>query len=243
VCLLITVCLLYDNPASLSTELESTSKHPDPVPVGGTYESSPDSLKSVDRANALTAAFEKTGDIQHSNQAVSLLESFLERTSDNDPDRHYLLFNLALTLCHRVEIQVSKQLIETLLELHRTLTRCLFLLRQAVNASPNALDVKIQYLGQLGHTATLWSTLLSSRWSDRDVLALLTQLRVERDAVDDPTTENTAGFVLAVIMASTLSTAFGLTQNPAHRKEGREVYRRTLGLARHFHSTLFCPRL
>ena len=212
--------------ASLSTALESTSKDLGP---SGNYESSRDSLDSVDRAKALTAAFEETDDIQYSDQAISILESLLEPTSGNDPDHHFLLFHLSLTLCRRVEIQLSKKRTETMVDLHRALTRCLFLLRQAVNASPAEFDVKVQYLAQLGHTASLWSTLLSSSWSAPDVLALYAHLQEERNAADDPSVEKTTGFVSAVIMASTLSTAFGLTQLREYRDEGREVYRHTLG--------------
>ena len=173
------------------------------------------------------AEFEKTGDIRHTDQAVSILESHLERTPDND--RHYILFTLSLTLCRRVEIQLSKKSTETLLDLHLILTRCVFLLRRAVNLSPPVLDVKIKYLCQLGHTATLWSTTLSSRWPEHDVLELLARLKASnQENVSDPEAEKITGFVSAVIMASTLSTAFGATKNPAYRNEGREMYRRTL---------------
>lgn len=244
-CLVIIVCLLYNEnvTASLSTALESTSKNLDPTLASGTYESSPASLDSVDHAKILTAAFEETDDIQHSDQAISILESFLERTSENDPDRHFILFHLSLTLCRRVEIQLSKKRTETLVDLHRALTRCLFLLRQAVNVSPATFDVKVQYLAQLGHIASLWSTLLSSSWSAPDVLALCARLQEERNAADDPTVEKTTGFVSAVITASTLSTAFGLTQLQKYRDEGREVYRHTLGQAGHFQSTSSNPHL
>jgi len=220
----ITVSLMSDVIASLSTALESTSQD---LP-SGTYKNSPDSLDTVDRANALTAEFEKTRDIQHSNQAIFILESFLNRVPDNDPDRHYILFNLALTHCRRVEIQMTEISIETLVDLHRALTRSFFLLWQAVNISPAAFEVKIQYLGQLGHTATLWSTILNSRWPAGDVLALLARLKEERDTPSDPAAEKITGIVAAIVMASTQSTAFGVTQNPVYRKEGREMYRHTL---------------
>ena len=182
----------------------------------------------MDRATALTAEFEKTHDTQHSDQAISILESILVHTPENDPDRHYILFNLALTICRRVEIQVSKKSTETLLDLHRALTRSFSLVRRAVNASPASFDVKIQYFSQLGHTATLWSTILSSRWTADDVLALLDQLKEDRDAKDDHSTYKITGFLSEVLMASTLSTAFGATQNPVYRNRGREVYRHIL---------------
>jgi len=173
----------------------------------------------------LTAEFEKTRDTQYSDQAISILESIL---SNNDPDQHYLLFNLALTIRRRVEIQVSKKSTETLLDLHLALTRSFSLLRQAINASPASFDVKIQYFAQLGHTATLWSTILSSRWSADDVLALLAQLKAERDARDDRSTYKITGFLSEVLMGSTHSTAFGATQKSVYQNQGREIYRRIL---------------
>ena len=220
---------VFDHISSLSTALESTSnKDLDPTLASGTEGISPESLDSVERANKLTAAFSRTHDIQHSDQAILVLESLLDRTPNNHPDRHYILYNLALTLSRRVEIQVSEKSTETLLDLHRVLTRVVFLLRQAVSVSPAAFDLKIQYLGQLGHTATLWSTVLSSLWTVDEVLALLAKLKEERDIAEHPTSRRITGFVAEVIMASTLSTAFGVTQDPAYRNEGREVYRHTL---------------
>lgn len=214
--------------ASLPAALESTSKDIDTTLASGTYKSSSDSIVIVDSANTLTAKFEKTHDIQHSNQAILILESFLNRLSDNDPDRHYILFNLALTHRRRVEIQMIENSIETLLDQHRTLTRSLFLLRQAVNVSPAAFEIKIQYLGQMGHTATLWSTILSSDCPAGDVLALLAHLKKDPNTADDPIAEKNTGFLSSIIMASAHTTAFGLTQDPVYRKEGREVYRHTL---------------
>lgn len=220
--------LLHNIIDSLPTALESTSKDLDHTLANGPAEKSQESLDSVERATALTAEFEKTGNIENSDEAILILESLLKRTPENHPDRHYILFNGAITLCRRVEIQVSRQSTETLLDLHRALGRCVFLLRQAVNVSPSAFDVKVQYLGQLGHTAALWSTILSSRWPAHDVLALLAQLQAERDAPDASTKDKITGFVSAVIMASTFSTAFGVTQDPTYRSEGREIYRRLL---------------
>lgn len=212
---------------SLSNAFESTSDDLNPSLASGTYQPSPESLHSVDRASALTATFEKTVDIQYSDQAISTLKSSLKSISDNDPDRHYLLFNLALTHCRRVEIQVSDKgkLIETMLDLHLSLKRGLLLLQQAINLSPASSDVKLQYFAQVGHATTLWSTILSTRWSAQNVLALLDHLRTEHD---DPDAEKISGFLSSVIMASALSTAFGVTQNPAYRAEGRGVYRHTL---------------
>lgn len=182
----------------------------------------------MDRANRSTAAFEQTGDIQHSNQAVLNLESCLERTFDTDPDRPYLLLNLALTLRRRVEIQVSGNPTESLLDLHRSQVRCLLLLQKAVAVSPAAFDVKIQYLGELGHTGALWSTILSSQWTAQDVLLLLDHLKGEQAAEQQLPGGKLTGFVAAVISASTLSTAWGLTRDPVYRNASRDVYRHTL---------------
>jgi hypothetical protein len=180
----------------------------------------------------LTAKFEETGDIKYSDQATSLLESCIPATpgpEKDDPDRHYLLLNLALTLRRRVEIQVSGKPVESLLALHLALTRCLLLLRQAAAVSPSTFNVRTQYLGQLGHTATLWSTTLSSVWSSQEVLALLDHLKAELAVAKDlPPEERITEFVPAVVMASTLSTAWGLTRKTVYRDEGREVYRHTL---------------
>ncbi|KJA22418.1 hypothetical protein HYPSUDRAFT_67092 [Hypholoma sublateritium FD-334 SS-4] len=216
---------------SLDNALKSSAQENNGTPTSsGIYEEtrSPEAISIAEQAKALMAEFEKTGDIRLTNQAVSILQSYLdlERTPDND--RHYILFTLSLTLCRRVEIQLSNQSTETLLDLHLILTRCVFLLRQAVNLSPPAIDVKIKYLCQLGHTATLWSTTLSSRWPDHDVLELLAKLKAEQDDTSDPMAEKITGFVSAVVMASTLSTAFGATKNPEYRNEGRVMYRRTL---------------
>ncbi|RXW24376.1 hypothetical protein EST38_g1467 [Candolleomyces aberdarensis] len=189
------------------------------------------SLSIVDgiaRASELTDVFEKTGDIQHSDEAVSLLQSLIDASAEDDSERHHLLFHLALTLCRRVEIQVSSGSKETLLLLHLTLSRALFLLRQAVNTSPPSLDTKIKYCAQIGHTATLWSTVLSSRWPGHQVLELLEQLKLEESVPADPGADKLTGFVSAVIMASTLSTAFGVTQNSSYREQGRDMYRNTL---------------
>jgi hypothetical protein len=182
----------------------------------------------VARASELTAEFEKTGDIKHSDEAISLLQALISASAEDDPGRHHLVFHLAFTLFRRVEIQVSSGSKETLLQLHLTLSRALFLFRQAVNTSPPSLDTKIKYCAQIGHTASLWSTVLSSRWPDHQVLELLEQLKMEESAPADPAAEKLTGFVAAVIMASTLSTAFGVTQNSSYREQGREMYRNTL---------------
>lgn len=180
---------------------------------------------SVNRATELTESFDKTNVIQYSNQAVLILESLLNRIGETHPDRHYALFHLALVLCRRVEIQVSRKCIEPLLVLHRILSRCVFLARQAVSITPPGLDTKIEYLGQLGHTVTLWSTALSCCWSEKDVLDLVAEMKADHDT---PSEEKISGFVSAALMASALSTAFGVTQNSKYREEGRAVYRYTL---------------
>ncbi|KAJ7117247.1 CHAT domain-containing protein [Mycena crocata] len=201
--------------ASLSFALESTSNDI------AAREVPPGSRTIIEDAQRATAQFEETGDIQHSNNAIRILRSNIE---DTDPTRHHLLYTLALTLRRRVEIQMmSGKSIETLVEMHCTLEECLLLLRQAVSTSPAALDIKIKYLGQLGHTATLWSTILSTQWPNEQVLALLAKLKAERDA-----TQNTIQFFPAVILASTLSTSFGHTKDPVYLEEGREVYRHLL---------------
>jgi hypothetical protein len=218
--------LLYDVFASLSTALESTST--ETTFASETHEIAPSSLDVIERANMSSAEFEDTGDIQHSDHAIRILESLIENTPDNDPNCHHLLFTLALTLRRRVEIQISGKSIEALLDLHRALARCLFLLRQAVDVSPAAFDVKIRYLGQLGHTSTLLSTIIFMHWPDEDLLALLAQLKAERDAT------KTTQFFPAIVMASTLSAIFRITKKPVYLKEGREVYRHLLKYG-HFH--------
>ncbi|KAJ7673486.1 CHAT domain-containing protein [Mycena rosella] len=75
-------------------------------------------------------------------------------------------------------------------------------------------------------------TTLSSLWTSQDVRDLLDHLKAERIAEDRPATERITGFVAAVITASTLSTAWGITRDPIYRNEGREVYRHTLGSLR-----------
>jgi hypothetical protein len=231
-------CFIFRSPflrlffaSSLAVALESTSTDVQAAVAEGTETESPEMIEVFKKANTLTAEFEKTEDINQSNQAILILESLLEKITPSDPGRHYVLLNLALTLRRRAEIQLSKRPLETLLELHRVLKRCLFLFRKAVSVSPASLDVKIRYLSEIGRTATLWSTLLSSHWSNQPgyVLALLAELREDRDAPYDPSVDKLGGFVFAVIMASTLSTAYGVTKQQAYRTEGREVYRHTLG--------------
>ncbi|KAJ8079110.1 hypothetical protein PM082_013397 [Marasmius tenuissimus] len=163
--------------------------------------------------------FESSHDIGDCNNAISVLETHLNCTSTDATSRHHLLFNLALILCRRVEIQVSKGPIESLVDLDQVLTRSVFLLHEAVAVSPN-LEVKIQYLRQLGRTGSRWSTLLSTSWQAKDVLALV-QTQYERKG-------QLTGIIQAIIRASTLSLAYSVTKEVRYRTEGRQAYRHIL---------------
>ncbi|KAL0066445.1 hypothetical protein AAF712_006487 [Marasmius tenuissimus] len=189
--------------------------------VGGENAQTPaDVSQSVQRAKETMELFESSYDIKYCNDAISILETHLDHTSANAMGRHVLLYNLALMLCHRVEIQVSRGPIEPLVVLDRVLMHSVFRLREAVAASPDDLEVKIRYLGQLGRTGSRWSTLLSTPWQAQDVLAFV--------QTQDENKGQLAGIFPAIIRASTLSSAYSVTKEAHYRMEGRQVYRQIL---------------
>ena len=134
-------------------------------------------LKSINHAHELIEQFRQGGDIQHSNDAIPVLES----TPEDHPARHYMFSNLALILRRRVEIRVSTRRKDTLLEPHTSPEGSLVFLRKAVYPSPAALNIKVKYFSHLGRTVVLWSTLLAAGWAG-EVDQVLQLLKTERES-------------------------------------------------------------
>ncbi|KZV68254.1 hypothetical protein PENSPDRAFT_687431 [Peniophora sp. CONT] len=194
-------------------------------------------VSSIVQAKALMTRYQESNDMACADEATNLLEGCLLKLPVGHPDRYYVLYNLAITLARRVEPQPSRPLRfrESMLSLHYTLSRSLFLLRCAIAESPDNLDIKIRYLGELGRTGTLWTSLFSSGWTPEDVIPLLDALDSPEKAyavkVADSNIEAhpVTGIVPAVIMAGTLTSVFSVTKDDFYRQAAHLLYRDILG--------------
>ncbi|KAK7438593.1 hypothetical protein VKT23_017928 [Stygiomarasmius scandens] len=183
-----------------------------------------------DERSASTAELIKRAiaDLEYDDKAISALKSRLDDTPTDDPNRHVILFQLAFMLCRRVEADLpnASRPSGSLLRLHHDLILSVLHLREAIDLSSKCtLDVQLPYYCQLGHTATLWSSLLLVNWSSEEIIDLL---KAEQNNTSSPTSEELTGIMHLVIKASILSLAYSKTDELTYRKQGRELYQTIL---------------